>query len=1204
MERSPAEPSDPNDDGGLDRVVARLGLWCKREAPGLAQVEFIDESVRRLVVERLRGDLGAEAIPFTEITLSTETSESPLTDQIIDRLRDTPAGVVSVEGFAVAFPLDAPKLADSIYRLNVKRESLVSRCHRQIWWVPTYLAELLEKTAPDLESWIQLKLRLTLVAPARRGGPWDSAVPMAVQAMKESPTLATDPLEARRNAQDVLRRFRRAVGQGTPPIEAIRSLVWPAAERLRHATLTEEAQKLERKSVEIALQVEASKGPLGAESNSLDVFISYAGGDMQWAVWLDFVLRDAGYATSLQEYDFTPGDSFPRAIHEALIASRIVACLLSPAYLASRWCSEEWQTALTKRKLFPVRIADCNPDGLLTIQAYVDAVGLSEGEAEKRILDGLAKLEGRGVRPKHRPAFPNKDAASTRPAFPGKLPPIWNIPEARNPYFTGRDEMLRRLHEDLVSCEQAALTQAISGLGGVGKTQLALEYAYRHANEYEGVWWLRAETPATLAEDYAGLAPSLGIAVVADQDAVIRDVRESLIRRHGILLIFDNATGADTLTPYLPVGPGNRVLVTTREQYWPGATTEEVPVLELGQAVRFLLDRSGQSDQAAAQDIANRLGCLPLALEQAAAYVARCRKSLADYAALLEARGLEVLQRGRAYQYEQTVGTTWEMAFEKLKAENPGAVDLLYLCAFFAPEAIHLEELAGAKAHVPEALGNVLADEVALDQAKADLLGFSLIHSDGESIHIHRLVSEVIRRRMARDERERWLRAALRVVNAIFPPDADDVRSWPRCSIWLAHALTVVEWDEAEAADASACSNILNNVGGYLGAQASYGKAEVLFRRAVAIIERTSGPNHPSVAVRLNNLAGILHDTNRIAEAEPLYRRALAIDEQNLGPNHPDVASRLNNLAGLLHDMNRMSEAEPLYRRALAIAEQTFGPNHPRVAICLSNLAGLFYTTNQMAEAEVLFRRALTIDEKSFGPDHPDVANRLNNLAGLLHATNRMTEAEPLYRRALTIDEQSLGPNHPNVAIRLNNLGMLLQDTSRLAEAEPLLRRALAIDERSLGANHPSVARELNNLGMILRDQKRLAEAEPLFRRALAIDEIGLGPKHPRVAPVLNNLALLLQDTDHCAEAETFLRRALAILEQGLGPNHPQVASSLNNLAMFLRKANRPAEAEPLFRRALAIAETSLAPGDPHISGLRLELAAVHAELAAAKPSP
>jgi tetratricopeptide (TPR) repeat protein len=248
-------------------------------------------------------------------------------------------------------------------------------------------------------------------------------------------------------------------------------------------------------------------------------------------------------------------------------------------------------------------------------------------------------------------------------------------------------------------------------------------------------------------------------------------------------------------------------------------------------------------------------------------------------------------------------------------------------------------------------------------------------------------------------------------------------------------------------------------------------------------------------------------------------RRALAIDERSFGPDHPNVAIRLNNLAQLLQATNRLAEAEPLMRRALAISERSFGPDHPEVATDLDNLAGLLQDTNRLAEAEPLMRRALGIDEKSLGPDHPNVAVRLINLAGLLRATNRLAEAEPLYRRALAIDEKSFGPDHPEVATDLNNLAALLQDTSRLAEAEPLYRRALAISEKSLGPDHPNVAAALNNLAQLLQDTSRLAEAEPLYRRALAIDEKSLGPDHPTVAIALNNLAFLRAELGDWAEA-------------------------------------------------------------------------------------
>jgi tetratricopeptide (TPR) repeat protein len=404
----------------------------------------------------------------------------------------------------------------------------------------------------------------------------------------------------------------------------------------------------------------------------------------------------------------------------------------------------------------------------------------------------------------------------------------------------------------------------------------------------------------------------------------------------------------------------------------------------------------------------------------------KCGKGLANYAALLKQRGLEVLEKGQPYQYEKTVGSTWDLAFDKVKGECPEAAELLYLCAFLAPEAINLKELAAASEKVPEALTRVLADEVALDEAKAALLGYSLIHSEGESIFIHRLVSEVIRKRMVAEERERWLRAALLVVNNAFPFDSNDVRTWPQCSRWLAHALTVMDWDKADAVEARACGEILNLAGLHLYAKGSLVEAEAVFRRALAIDLRSLGPKHPNLAISFNNLAGLLQATNRLAEAEPLYRRALAIWVQSLRPNHPIVGCALNNLAVLLQTTNRLAEAEPLYRRALAIDERGFGPNHPEVATRLNSLATLLQATNRPAEAESLYCRALAVDERSLGPDHPKVAMDLHNLATLLQATNRLAEAEPLFRRALAIGEASLVPGHRTTLICRKNLELLL----------------------------------------------------------------------------------------------------------------------------------------------------------------------------------
>ena len=392
------------------------------------------------------------------------------------------------------------------------------------------------------------------------------------------------------------------------------------------------------------------------------------------------------------------------------------------------------------------------------------------------------------------------------------------------------------------------------------------------------------------------------------------------------------------------------------------------------------------------------------------------------------------------------------------------------------------------------------------------------------------------------------------------------------------------DWSQRPALTNTSISFMANALAFFLNAAALFAAAEPLYRRALAIDERSYGPDHPNVALVLNNLALLFRANNRPSEAEPLYRRALAIDERNYGPDHPNVALKLNNLAELLKATNRLVEAEPLMRRALEIDERSYGPNHPNVARDLFNLAELLRITNRLAEAELLMRRTLAVWEKSLGPDHPDVASALSNLAQLLQDTNRLAEAEPLMRRALAINERSYGTDHPYVATALNNLAQLLKATNRLDGAEPLMRRALAIDERSYGPDHPDVARDLNNLARLFEDTNRLAEAEPLMRRALTIDERSLGPDHPMVAIRLNNLASLLDETNRLSEAELLYRRALAINEQSYGPEHPNVALCLNNLGYLLKATNRLAEAEPLYRRALAIDERSCGSDHPDVA--------------------
>ena len=379
--------------------------------------------------------------------------------------------------------------------------------------------------------------------------------------------------------------------------------------------------------------------------------------------------------------------------------------------------------------------------------------------------------------------------------------------------------------------------------------------------------------------------------------------------------------------------------------------------------------------------------------------------------------------------------------------------------------------------------------------------------------------------------------------------------------------------------------------------QANYAKCESLWNRALAIREKTLGPDHPEVAASLNGLAGLSWTQGKYTEAEPLWKRALSIREKTLGSDHPDVARSLDNLAVLYFSQGKYAEAEPLWKRALTINEKALGPNHPDVATTLSNLGALYWRQGKYTEAEPLFKRVLGIWEKTLGPDHPDVATSLSNLATLYWDQGKYTEAEPLCKRALAIREKTLGPDHPDVAISLDNLAIHYCKQRKYTEAESLCKRALAIREKALGPDHPDVATSLEVLGGLYGLQGEHTEAKSLFRRAIAIKENALGSDHPDVARSLDNLAVLYQEEGEYAEAESLCKRALAIWEKALGPDHSEVANCLNNLASLYSEQGKYAEAEPLYKRALAIRENSLGPNHPYVATSLKRLAILYSSL-------
>jgi tetratricopeptide (TPR) repeat protein len=739
--------------------------------------------------------------------------------------------------------------------------------------------------------------------------------------------------------------------------------------------------------------------------------------------------------------------------------------------------------------------------------------------------------------------------------------------------FLGRDDFLSRLRDSLQKQTHAtAITQApaatgISGLGGIGKTHAAVEYAHRHRGDYTALLFVSGDSPEKLSASLAALCGVLYLDAAGDlppdESARVSIAVDWLATHRGWLLIADNVDteeSAAALTGLLERLTTGHVLITSRLHDWAdNFESLDLSVLSPDAATDLLLQltdkqrRKTPDDPAQARLLADLLEGLPLALHQAAGYIKEQRLTLADYLALYEQEAADLLgwfkkhlipYAGPEELGPRPVLITWKTSFEKL---DPDTRFWLLVFAHFASDPIPEFLLDSA----PDAAEEVKTRHRAAKRALAQAETYSLLNRDPDQprFKLHRLVQHILRLSASEADRATALAMGIQLFEENDPGDPQDVRTWKQWNPLQPHAVSIVNHAPEEPAPQH-LSWLLGCLALLLNTKSLHAQAELHSRRALKLEEASFGPDHPNVAISLNNLAQLFQATNRLAEAEPLLRRVVDILQNKGGDPFPNYAGALNNLAHLLQDTNRLTVAESLLRRALGIDEACYGPDHPNVARHLNNLSELLRVTNRLAEAEPLMRRALGIDEASYAPDHPKVAIRLNNLALLLQATNRLAEAEPLMRRVLEIFEISYGKDNPNVATSLNNLAQLLQATNRLAEAEPLMQRALGIDEASYGPDHPDVAIDLNNLARLLQDTNRLDEAEQLMRRTLSIDEASYGPDHPDVARDLNNLAQLFKATNRLSEAEPLMRRVVLIFAQfttRTGHEHPHLQAACMN---------------------------------------------------------
>jgi tetratricopeptide (TPR) repeat protein len=879
-----------------------------------------------------------------------------------------------------------------------------------------------------------------------------------------------------------------------------------------------------------------------------DFFLSRRGSVAAIAQEVADVLTEKGYKVFVQDYDIPLTANFIEEMHEAIKNARDLVVLFTRDYEQSPYTRMEFTSfeanaaqSAEHRRMVILRCEDAPLLGLFAPHVYQDLVGI--GDAEERRSRILAALEGRS------------QALEPPPRLFIGVPP-------RIASFTGRADELDRLDAILMRDKPAAVTQAslgraaVQGMGGVGKTSLAIEYAHRFRGLYAGVCWCPAETRTGLLSALANLAVRLGAATAEEAD-IEKAAKAALGRlaeqRATWLLVYDNVPAPDHIADLLP-SAGARALITSRFSDWSELADEvALDVLPLEEAVALLRSRTGRG-YAGAHTLAESLGCLPLALDHAAAYCKRTQMRFADYATKAS-RLIDAAPRGVGYL--RSVAATFDLAITEAVAQCPAAEALMAYLAQCAPERIPMILVEGA-----------IEDETERLEALAALAEVSLVKYDPfedttPAVTVHRLVQAVARARSkANSSAQDAIGRLISRLVAIYPTEGySEPQSWPLCAKLTPHLLA------RRAPDDASVSELLNRAGSYFHGRGAYSQAAPLFREALAMREMALGPNHPFTATSLDNLACLLHDQGDLAGARPLYERALAIREKALGLEHPYTATCLDDLALLLMDQGNLAGARPLYERALAIREKALGPEHPLTARSLNNLAALLMNQGNLAGARPLYEHALAIREKALGPEHPNTATSLNNLANLLQSQDDFAGARPLYERALAIREKVLGSEHPDTATSLSTLAVVLHDHGDLAGARSLHERALAIREKVLGSEHPDTARSLSNLAVVLHDHGDLAGARPLYERALAICEKALGPEHRATNRARSNMARLLLMSGQPTEALTLGQAAVAAHDKALGPNHPWTKDSARVPADALDALGRTEEAKELRER-------------------------------------
>ncbi|SNQ47145.1 conserved hypothetical protein [Frankia canadensis] len=958
----------------------------------------------------------------------------------------------------------------------------------------------------------------------------------------------------------------------------------------------------------------------GGDGRALDVFVSCAEDGLGWAEWITTTLVDAGYRVRFGAWDAVPGTHRVSWLDGVIRQARQTIAVVSDGYLASPTAPAEWGAAWSprvldgERRLLVARVTDRPIPGLLGQLAPIDLAGRGELAARAALFSALlgeprrpeTARDGGTFASGARPETAGRERAGGT-VFPGELPAVWNVPRPAAP-FVGRTGALTRLGDAMGSAPLVAVT----GLAGIGKTSLAVEYVRARRADFDAVWWVPAGRPELVGERVRGLAPALGLPAHAEPAAVLARLDAADGRW---LLVLDDAAGPAELPGWLrPSSGAGRVLVTSRADDWTGlgaawragldgdgapATVVPLGPMERAESVALLVNRLPAVDRTAAGRIAAQLGDHPLALDQAAHRIDRARAPAETYLAALVERPLVVLGQGEVPgRPGVTAATLWTEPIRRLAADAPAAGELLRLAAHGdSTVPLPLRLLTADPDAIPTAeLRAAARDPFDLADTVAEVERAGLAHRDGSALGMHVLVRSAVRADTSPEHADQLVDALGRLLHTALPeritatPDA-----WPAWRELLPHALATLDATPPDA-DTPHTAWLAEHAAAYLTEHGHAATAEPLAARAATAHERLHGPDHPTtLAARETHIRAALN-ADHLSVAGPLAERNAADRGRVLGPDHPDTLTSRETLAWAYQRAGYLDHADETLQRNLADRTRILGPDHPASLESRHDLGVIRADAGRTREAADILRPTLLARDRVLGPDHPGTLDTRHNLAvtyGRLGSTgDALAQAEP----TLAARDRVLGPDHPDTLDSRHQLGLTYYQAGRFPDATHELTRAHTDRAQVLGPDHPRTLESVHALARTHLKAGRPVDAAPLFERAFAGRERLHGPDHLATTRSRERLVEAYLAAGRPGEAAPHLERILDQRERLLGPAHPRAMGARDDLAALYRATGQSEAACHHLERQLTVRDRTHGSADARTLRTATSLAEVYGQ--------